>query len=102
MASAAIKDWLRPVFLASFSNRFFTVTSTRTVRVVGAMLHRLRHRGEAALEIRDQIVNSFKPDVQTHRRSARRPLGRGAYRLAIERNDQALVAAPGRANTEQR
>ncbi len=37
-----------------------------------------RQRGEAALEIADQVVDVLEADVEAHRRPARRPLGRGA------------------------
>src|SRR5262245_53370673 len=65
-------------------------------------LHRLGHRGEAALEIRDQVVNIFEPDVEPHCRATRRPAGGGAQVRAVERDDEALVAAPGCADAEQR
>src|SRR5262245_13215452 len=65
-------------------------------------LPRLRHRGDAAFEIGDQVVDIFEPDVEPHCRATRRPAGGGAQVRAVERDDEALVAAPGCADAEQR
>src|SRR5262245_42617623 len=59
-------------------------------------------RGEAALEIADEVVDVLEPDVQAHGRATRRPLGRGADGGAVERNGEALEAAPRRTDAEQR
>ena len=63
---------------------------------------RRRQRGKAAFEIGDQIVHVLKPDMEAHRRTAGRPGGGAAHVVAIERNHQALEAAPRRADAEQR
>ena len=55
---------------------------------------RLMHRGEAALQIGGEIADIFQSDVKADGRAARLPLGRGAERRAIERDREALEAAP--------
>ena len=65
-------------------------------------LARGRERREAALEIGDQIVDILEPDMEAHRRAAGRPGGGAAHIVAIERDHQALEAAPRRADAEQR
>ena len=48
-----------------------------------------------------QILDVLKPDLQSHRRAAGRPCGRGAVGRTVERNDQAFVAAPTVAEPKQ-
>ena len=43
----------------------------------------------------------FEPDMEAHGRPAGRPFGRGADVHAVERNCEALEAAPRRADAEQ-
>src|SRR6266849_1406013 len=58
--------------------------------------------GKAAFEVADQIIDVLETDVEAHRGSAWRPGRGGAHVLAIERYREALVAAPGGADAEQR
>src|SRR3979490_1575037 len=60
-----------------------------------------RERGKAAFEIADQVVDVLEPDVETHRRSAGRPSGRGADPGAVEGNGEAFESAPRCADAEQ-
>src|SRR5262245_3217877 len=61
----------------------------------------LRHRGEAVFKIGDQVIDIFEPDVKAHRRSAGRPAGGRAHMRAVERDGEALEAAPGGTDAEQ-
>src|SRR5262249_48586849 len=56
---------------------------------------------KSAIEIGDQIVHILEPDVKPDRRSARRPGGGGADLAAVERDGEALKAAPGCPHAEQ-
>src|SRR5215471_10587324 len=89
---SAFKTWM-PATSAGMTSResCVLVLSGITVFPLGFVaLPRPRHRGETLLEIGDQIINIFEPDVEAHRWPARRPLGGGADTAAIERNDEAL------------
>src|SRR3954469_17036669 len=57
--------------------------------------------GEAGVEVGLEVVEVLEPDVQSQRWTGRLPLGRGPIARTIERNDQALEAAPGKAHPEQ-
>src|SRR5262249_22481212 len=56
---------------------------------------------KSAVEIGDQIVHFLESDVKPDRRSARRRGGGGADLAAVERDGEALKAAPGRPHAEQ-
>src|SRR5882757_10458888 len=53
-------------------------------------------RRKSTLEIGLEVVDVFEPDMQPQRRPARCPFGRGAILVAVERDREALVAAPGK------
>ena len=74
-----------------------------TFRDVAGSLRRTHAPIEAQSRVRDRRSDRrlLEPDVQAHRRAARRPLGGGAHAGAVERNGQALEAAPGGAHAEQ-
>ena len=82
-------------------NLYFVLRERRAGRRRLRLL-RCRQRRKAAFEIGDQIAGILEPDMEAHRRSARRPFGRGAVGRAIEQDGQALEAAPGCAHAEQR
>src|SRR4051812_10786562 len=56
---------------------------------------------QSVVQIRDQVVDTFEPDVQTHAWPARCPPRHRANTLRINRKDEALEAAPAEAHLEQ-
>ncbi len=66
----------------------------RFVGVVGLQ------RRKTALEIGLEVVDILQADVEPQRRAAGGPFGRGAIFIAVERDDEALEAAPGKAHAE--
>src|SRR5262249_3387704 len=56
---------------------------------------------EAAVEVFLQVLEVLEAAVEAHQRPARRKVGRGAGRRAVDRDGEALVAAPGIAEAEQ-
>jgi glycosyltransferase involved in cell wall biosynthesis len=58
--------------------------------------------GEPLLEVGDQIAHVLQPDMQPHQRAGEMAGGRGARDEAGGRQRQALEAAPGRTDAEQR
>src|SRR5262249_49530540 len=81
---------------AAAGGRRLDASSLRHAGAAGRELHspRGRQRRKAALEIANQVVGVLEPDMEAHRWSARRPPRGGTHADAIERDHQALVAAP--------
>src|SRR5687767_13635383 len=66
---------------------------------LSASCHRL-HARESQLEVTDQIVGVLEADVETQTGSRHAPLGCGARRCRVERQDQAFEAAETRADAK--
>ncbi len=101
-----------PVFIAGQASASSSICATSISSCASASrLHPPRDRvyavscggkrGEAAFEIGDEVLDRFEADMEAHRRTAGLPACRGAYRRAVERNGEALIAAPRSADAEQ-
>src|ERR1700704_6635713 len=65
-------------------------------------LRRPGEGGKAAFEIGEKVADVLETDVEAHRRATRRPWLGGPDRRAVERDGEALKAAPRGTDAEQR
>src|SRR5579883_944780 len=63
-------------------------------------LYTRRHRSEPPFEIPLQVFRILKPDLEAKSGAARRPVRCGARLGAVERNEEALISAPGKTHSE--
>ena len=77
------------ICLARQRHRGCSLTNLRSATAGGR-----GHGRKSAFKIGDKIVRIFKANMETHRRSARRPLCGGPVFGAIKQNSQAFEAAP--------